>query len=54
MNPLFDKFHAKNDKPQKKAQERVDDWKMLHKIYNIITYYNLAACYQRRGLFKES
>jgi len=27
---------------------------MLHKVYNIVTYYNLAACYQRRGLFKDS
>lgn len=27
---------------------------MLHRIYNIVTYYNLAACYQRRGLFKDS
>jgi len=21
---------------------------MLYRIYNIVTYYNLAACYQRR------
>jgi hypothetical protein len=31
-----------------------NDWRMLHRIYNIVTYYNLAACYQRRGLFKDS
>jgi len=22
-----------------------NDWRMLHRIYNIVTYYNLAACY---------
>ena len=27
---------------------------MLHRVYNIVTFYNLAACYQRRGLFKDS
>ena len=30
------------------------DWNMLHRVYNIVTYYNLAACYQRRQLFQDS
>ncbi|TNV84419.1 hypothetical protein FGO68_gene10781 [Halteria grandinella] len=57
VNPLFEKYHQKCEARATRRQEKVEqqqDWRMLHKVYNIITFYNLAACYQRRGLFKES
>lgn len=67
VNPLFEKFLQKkagkktlNEKLSKPVlqtsppTEDSIDWGMLHRVYNIVTYYNLAACYQRRQLFQDS
>ena len=59
MNPLFEKLLSRKQNPTRlhppqQPQVKDDEWRMLHRIYNIVTYYNLAACYQRRGLFKDS
>jgi len=58
VNPLFEKFLQKkaakktlNEKLSKPVlqtsapTEDSIDWGMLHRVYNIVTYYNLAACY---------